>query len=95
VYFLTRLKKRKQAKLGQFSTYQIKTGQVVHHNYTYNVIKPFDCMVLSSNHFKKREFLLKFIAWSNMARSNFTVYHIPLAVLTQWECKLDQHLKHD
>ena len=43
----------KQAKLGQFSTYSIETGQYVHKNYTYNMIRPLDCTDLPSVRLKK------------------------------------------
>ena len=51
----------KQAKLGQFSTYSIETGPYAHENYTYNMIRPFDCTGLSSNSLKKERLCLKIV----------------------------------
>ena len=59
----------KQAKLGQFSTYSIETGPYAHENYTYNMIRPFDCTGLSSDSLKKERLCLKIVlgqAWFDL-----------------------------
>ena len=51
----------KQAKLGQFSTYQIVTGQYVHDNLMYYMIRPFDCTDLSIEYLQKERLCFKIV----------------------------------
>ena len=60
----------KQAKLGQFSTYWTETGRDVHKNFTYHMIRPFDCMILSVDYFKRDGFWLKIL----LSQAWFKVY---------------------
>ena len=60
-FMIDRAKKLKQAKLGQFSMYWTETGQGFHKNFTFNMIRPFDCTVRPSDSLKKERLCLKIV----------------------------------
>ena len=62
--------KLKQTKLGQFLAYRTETGQCVHYNFTYHMIRPFDCTVLPSDSLKKERLCLKIV----LGQTRFEVY---------------------
>ena len=65
-WYLDSNQKWKQAKLGQFSIYRIKTGHYVHHNWTYRMFRPLHCTVIPSDSLKKESLCFKIVlgqAW--------------------------------
>jgi hypothetical protein len=67
----------KQAKLGQFSTNWTKTGQGVHQNSTYHMIRPFDCTGSPRDSLKNERLCLKIVLGQTRFESYSPSYNSP------------------
>ena len=80
----------KQAKLGQFSIYRIETGQYVHKNCTYFMIRLFNCTDLSIEYLKKERLCFKIVlgqAWFELyCASYYSPYDHSIVVRIRSAC---------